>query len=75
MLKQLEICLSLAFGKVKKSLAEDLLKDLQKLHKKGASKSEARCLTTTVFSTEIEDIQSSYNSVIDELWSERTERR
>ena len=75
MLKQLEICLSLAFGKVKKSLAEDLLKDLQKLHKKGASKSEARCLTTTVFSTDIEDIQSSYNSVIDELWSERTERR
>lgn len=75
MLKQLEICLSLAFGKVKKSLAEDLLKDLQKLHKKGASKSEARCLTTTVFSTEIEDIQASYNNVIDELWSERTERR
>ena len=71
MIKQLEICLSLAFGKVKKSLAEDLLKDLQKLQKKGASKAEAECLTTTVFSTELEDIQSSYNSVIDELWSER----
>ena len=71
MIKQLEICLSLAFGKVKKSLAEDLLKDLQKLQKKGASKAEAKCLTTTVFSTELEDIQSSYNSVIDELWSKR----
>ena len=71
MVKQLEICLSLAFGKIKKSLAEDLLKDLQKLRKKGASRAEARCITTTVFSTELEDIQSSYNEVIDELWSER----
>lgn len=71
MFKQLSVCLSLAFGKVKKSLSEDLLKDLHKLHKKGASKSEARCLTTTVFSTELEDIQSSYNEVIDELWSNK----
>ena len=71
MLKQLSICLSLTFGKIKKNLAEDLLKDLQKLRKKGASKSEAVCLTTTVFSTELEDIQSSYNNVIDELWSDK----
>ena len=71
MIKQLTICISLAFGKIKKSLAEDLLKDLQKLRRKGASKAEARCLTTTVFSTELEDIQSSYNDVIDELWSDK----
>lgn len=71
MIKQLGVCLSLAFGKIKKSLAEDLLKDLQKLHKKGASKAEAKCLTTTVFSTELEDIQNSYNDVIDELWSDK----
>ena len=71
MIKQLEICLSLTFGKIKKSLAEDLLKDLQKLRKKGASKAEAKCLTTTVFSTELEDIQTSYNDVIDELWSDK----
>lgn len=71
MFKQLSICLSLTFGKVKKNLAEDLLKDLQKLRKKGASKAEAKCITTTVFSTELEDIQSSYNNVIDELWSDK----
>lgn len=71
MFKQLEICLSLAFGKIRKSLSEDLLKDLHKLHKKGASKAEAQCMTTTVFSTELEDIQSSYNNVIDELWSDK----
>ena len=71
MLKQLSICLSLTFGKIKKNLAEDLLKDLQKLRKKGASKSEAKCLTTTVFATELEDIQTSYNDVIDELWSNK----
>ena len=70
-IKQLGVCISLAFGKVKKSLAEDLLKDLQKLRKKGASKEEAKCLTTTVFSTELEDIQSSYNDVIDKLWSDK----
>ena len=71
MFKQLSICISLTFGNIKKNLAEDLLKDLQKLRKKGASRAEARCITTTVFSTELEDIQSSYNEVIDELWSER----
>ena len=71
MIKQLSICLSLTFGKVRKSLSEDLLKDLHKLHKKGASKSEAKCLTTTVFATELEDIQTSYNDVIDELWSNK----
>ena len=71
MFKQLSICLNLTFGKIRKSLGEDLLKDLHKLHKKGASKSEARCLTTTVFSTELEDIQSSYNDVIDELWYDK----
>ena len=71
MLKQLSICINLAFGKIKKSLAEDLLKDLHKLHKKGASKAEAKCLTTTVFSTEVEDIQTSYNDVIDELWADK----
>lgn len=71
MFKQLSICLNLTFGKIRKSLGEDLLKDLHKLHKKGASRSEARCLTTTVFSTELEDIQSSYNEVIDELWSDK----
>lgn len=71
MFKQLSVCISLTFGKVKKSLAEDLLKDLQKMHKKGASKAEAQCLTTTVFATELEDIQSSYNNVIDELWSNK----
>jgi len=71
MFKQLSICLSLAFGKIKKSLSEDLLKDLHKLHNKGASKAEARCLTTTVFATELEDIQNSYNDVIDELWSDK----
>ena len=71
MFKQLSICLSLTFGKIRKSLSEDLLKDLHKLHKKGASKAEAKCLTTTVFATELEDIQTSYNDVIDELWSER----
>ena len=71
MFKQLSICLSLTFGKIRKSLSEDLLKDLHKLHKKGASRAEARCLTTTVFSTELEDIQSSYNDVIDELWSDK----
>lgn len=71
MFKQIGVCLNLAFGKVKKSLSEDLLKDLHKLRKKGASKAEARCLTTTVFSTELEDIQSSYNDVIDELWSDK----
>ena len=71
MIKQLSICLNLAFGKIKKSLSEDLLKDLHRLHKKGASKTEAKCLTTTVFSTELEDIQASYNEVIDELWSNK----
>lgn len=71
MFKQLEICLNLAFGKIRKNLSEDLLKDLHKLHKKGASKAEAQCMTTTVFSTELEDIQSSYNNVIDELWSDK----
>ena len=71
MIKQLEICHRLAFGKIKKSLSEDLLKDLHKLHKKGASKAEAQCLTTTVFATELEDIQSSYSNVIDELWSDK----
>lgn len=72
MFKQLSICLNLTFGKIKKSLGEDLLKDLHRMHKKGASKSEARCLTTTVFSTELEDIQSSYDNVIEELWSDKT---
>ena len=71
MFKQLSICISLAFGKIKTNLSEDLLRDLHKLHKKGASKSEAQCLTTTVFATELEDIQSSYNDVIDELWSDK----
>ena len=71
MFKQLSICLSLTFGKIKKSLSEDLLRDLHKLHKKGASKAEARCLTTTVFATELEDVQASYNDVIDELWSDK----
>ena len=71
MFKQVGICISLAFGKVKKNLSEDLLKDLHKLRKKGASKAEAQCLTTTVFSTELEDIQTSYNNVIDELWSDK----
>ena len=71
MFKQIGICINLAFGKVRKSLGEDLLKDLHKLHKKGASKSEAKCLTTMVFSTELEDIQSSYDNVIDELWSDK----
>ena len=71
MFKQLSICLSLTFGKIKKSLSEDLLKDLHKLHKKGASKAEAKCLTTTVFATDLEDIQTSYNSVIDELWDDK----
>ena len=74
MIRQLGVCLSLAFGKIKKSLAEDLLKDLQKLRKKGASKAEAKCLTTTVFATELEDIQTSYNDVIDELWSDTIRR-
>ena len=71
MFKQLEICLNLTFGKIRKSLGEDLLKDLHKLRKKGASKSEAKCLTTMVFSTELEDIQSSYDNVIEELWSDK----
>lgn len=71
MFKQLSVCLSLTFGKIKKSLSEDLLKDLHKLHKKGASKAEAKCLTTTVFATELDDIQTSYNDVIDELWSNK----
>ena len=53
MFKQIGICINLAFGKVRKSLGEDLLKDLHKLRKKGASKSEAKCLTTMVFSTEL----------------------
>lgn len=69
MFKQVSICLNLTFGKIKKSLGEDLLKDLHRMHKKGASKSEAKCLTTIVFSTELEDINSSYDTVIDELWS------
>lgn len=72
MLKQLGICINLTFGKIRKSLGEDLLKDLHRLRKKGASKSEAKCLTTTVFSTELEDIQSSYDNVVDELWSDKT---
>lgn len=71
MFKQLSICINLTFGKIKKSLAEDLLKDLHKLRKKGASRAEARCLTTTIFSTELEDIQTSYSDVIDELWSDK----
>ena len=71
MFKQLSICLNLTFGKIRKSLGEDLLKDLHKMRKKGASKAEARCITTTVFSTELEDIQTSYNDVIDELWSNK----
>ena len=71
MFKQVGVCISLTFDKIKKSLSEDLLKDLHKLHKKGASKAEAKCLTTTVFATELEDIQSSYNDVIDELWSDK----
>lgn len=68
MFKQLSICLSLTFGKVKKSLSEDLLKDLHKLHKKGASKSEAKCITTTVFSSDLDEIKTSYEEVIDDLW-------
>lgn len=72
MFKQIGICISLTFGKIRKGLGEDLLKDLHRLRKKGASKSEAKCLTTMVFSTELEDIQSSYDNVIDELWSDKT---
>ena len=71
MFKQLSICLNLTFGKIRKSLSEDLLRDLHKLRKKGASKAEAKCITTTVFATELEDIQSSYNDVIDVLWSDK----
>ena len=71
MFKQLSICLNLTFGKIRKNLSEDLLKDLHKLRKKGASKAEAKCVTTTVFATELEDIQTAYNDVIEELWSER----
>ena len=71
MWKQLSVCLSLTFGKIKKSVSEDLLKDLHKMHKKRASKAEAKCLTTTVWATELEDIQTSYNDVIDELWSNK----
>ena len=71
MFKQISICVNLAFGKIRKNLGEDLLKDLHKLRSKGASKSEAKCLTTMVFSTELEDIQTSYDHVIDELWSDK----
>lgn len=74
MFKQIGICINLTFGKIRKGLGEDLLKDLHKLRKKGASKSEAKCLTTMVFSTELEDIQTSYDNVIDELWSDKTNK-